>query len=201
MLFQSYWKFKMGQMSNEELAARLALAIASKNTIKESEFLEFVPLFTKRSLPRPTETTSAGDLQAYNESVEDLTELAKRWGNRISLADEVKIVDDTTSEVLMVLPAVRSEVPLLNLVTPEAGALMDALGNAMARSTGARDLSAPYMERLSAYLNAGLDKDKISKDQKRFTELSMAIEHPGEKIHSEESAPDTKKNLDGANWN
>jgi hypothetical protein len=174
----------------EKLEKLLDNAILEKNRIGEREFKRFVPLFQISTTHDNTKNQSTAEHTRIDAVQEDKEKLAVEWKKRVSLYHEVRVVNDSTGEVVYTLPAARTRVPTLNELDPEnGGEMMDALVNSMIRSTPVRNLAVPYIEAVSNIIENGIPKEEVAKRQARFDQLTSEVtgKSPNAKKTTEET--------------
>ena len=180
------------------LEQELYSTLKAKNTVPLSEFKHYQPLFQTSSIPEASENPSPDEVEATHAAKDRLYELSRDWRNRVSLQEEVQIVDDATGDVLVTLPAVQNRIPTMNETLPEhGGQLMDALDNSMVRSSSVRNLAAPYIDAVKQVIKKSILESEVKKKQARFNELAAVIEGDAtiEPKESSKSVPT------GTEWN
>jgi hypothetical protein len=171
--------------------------IVDRNRMAASEFKHYEPLFTYGSERAANGEESASERE---RRYVELQPLSQEWFRRISPTHEVIIHDDfDVNIVLRTLPPVLGQITALNeVVGAEAGDLMAALMNNMARDDGIRDRVTPIANTLTEILHVGQTSEHVQAVKAKHAKLTAEIEAPPTEEITEER--EIKDSLKDAQW-
>lgn len=142
----------------KKLLEQLDKNVQERNTLTQSEFMEYQPLFLISSLKE--------------EDADDLKNLATRWQAEVSLFHPVTIVEDNDlSKVLFVLPPMFTTIDQLNRATDRADEVISMFDNAMRSNHPLRTDVEKSLNLLKTCVDSAKNPERINTAINQYSEL------------------------------
>lgn len=181
----------LGKMSAAELnamEAKFEQATAQRNTLKESEFVKFLPLFRANKL-----------------SPERLHDLMEDYKERVSLFHPIQVISDSVddhgkSTMIIQLPPMFGQVDAINTL-PDSDSLVNAFVNAISEDNPLSTRPERMTMAIQQRLQLAIDHSKNTARQAIYNQIMDDLKAKAKDPDATTTTTATEQPVDMSGWN